>query len=271
MVLIGLSSLGTLEAVTMYSTKNSFMQAGIFYGPGSVIEDTPIFDVTIRNIGFSYPRSFVTPFFNNGPLEPNISGELEMGKIPNGLLSDGVSKINENLDAHVFELGGVKILAGVVAGGSHGGQQMAVVTDDGGLIMTMDFALDMGIGKSGIIKLPFYGTTYEVTVPLSLQTQMGIEGGIDRAGSLPSGTKLKGRLGDFNNDGMIDGAIVVSGNIPLYSIIFPGSPFALIRYFSTDVPYNGQIMGKLPGPRYERDKAPPMFRILHPKTESNSN
>jgi hypothetical protein len=259
----------SLWGATVYSTQNSFMGPGIFYGPGS-IEDTPLFDVTIHNVGFSYPLKFVTPFFNNGPLEPNIGGETEIGKKANGLLSDGVTKINENIDASAFDLNGVKMLVGIINGGPHAGQQISVALDDGVMIMTMDFALDMGLGKSGIIKLPFYGTTGEATVPYSLQTQMGIEGGIDRAGSLPSGTKLKGRLGDFDNDGMLDGAIVVGGNMPLNSIILPGAPYALIRYFETDIPYNGQIMGKLPGPRYEKGKEPPMFRILPPQTKSET-
>jgi hypothetical protein len=75
---------------------------------------------------------------------------------------------------------------------------------------------------------------------------MGIEGGVDLAGSLRPGDKLRGRLGDFDEDGVLDGAIVVAGNIPLDSIFMPGAPYALVRYFETDVPYNGAVVGKLP-------------------------
>lgn len=248
------------QAATMYSTKDSYMGAGTFYGPGP-IEDVPIFDVVIPNIGFSTALNFVTPHLNNGGAEPNICGEEELGTTPDGLLSDGSTRINESVNACSFELNGMRFLAAVVDGGPHGGRQVAVTLDDGTMIMTMDFALDMGIDKSGIVRIPFYGTTGEVTIPESLQTQMGIGGGIDRAGSLASGDTLRGRLGDYDGDGMLDGAIVVAGNMPLESILLPGAPYALIRYFETDIPYDGKLMGRLPGDRPGEGEDPPPFRI----------
>lgn len=232
-------------AITVYSTKDSYQGAGLFYGPGP-LKDIDLFDVVIRNIGFATPGYFITPFFNNGAAEPNILGELMLDDTPDGLFSDGIHKINENLDAAPFDLGGSQFLVGVAKSGAHAGQQISVLLNDELMIMTMDFIFDMGIGASGIIKMPFYGTTGEVTLPPSLQTQMGIEGGHDYAGSLKSGDKLKGRLGDFNKDGMMDGAIVVVGNMPMNSILLPGAPYALIRNFETDLPYNGELLGKLP-------------------------
>ena len=232
---------------TMYSTKNSYMGAGTFYGPGR-IKDSTLFDAQIREIGLTAPVNFVTPLANNGGEEPNICAERELGRKPTGLLSDGVTRINENVDVCAFLLSNSKVLVAVIDGGPHAGQQVAVTTSANGevtLTMTMDFAIDMGIGAAGIIKLPFYGTTGEVTLPYSLQTQLGIEGGIDAAGSLRSGGKLRGRLGDFNGDGMLDGAIVLAGNLPLSSVFMPGAPYALIRYFDTNVPYDGKIVGRL--------------------------
>jgi hypothetical protein len=82
---------------------------------------------------------------------------------------------------------------------------------------------------------------------------MGFPGGIDHAGSLKSGSKLHGRLGDFDGNGMLDGAIVVTGNMPLNSVFMPGSPYALIRYFDTDMPYDGELVGKLPGTLAQRN------------------
>ena len=73
------------SASTMYSTKATYMGPGTFWGPG-VIEETPIFDVIIPNIGFSSKLNFVTPFRNNGGAEPNICGEGEMGGTPRGTL-----------------------------------------------------------------------------------------------------------------------------------------------------------------------------------------
>ena len=139
----------------------------------------------------------------------------------------------------------MKILVGIIDGGPHYGGQIATMTEDGHMVMTMDTALDLGVGEAGVIRIPFYATTGEVTVPYSIQTQMGLPGGTDRAGSKPSGTVLKGRLGDFNNDGMLDGAIVLSGNIPLDSMLLPGAPYAFTRYFETDVPFDGKIYGRV--------------------------
>ena len=249
----------------MYSTKDSYMGAGEFYGPGR-IADTAIFDVVIRNIGFSAANHFVTPFSNNGAAEPNVCAEHELNRQPTGLLSDGVTRINENVDVCSFKLNGTSVFMGIIDGGFHEGQQVAVTVDGKGgvtMIMTMDFAIDMGIGKAGVIKIPFYGTTGEVTVPYSLQTQMGIEGGVDQAGSLKPGAKLKGRLGDFNGDGMLDGAIVVAGNMPLDSIFMPGAPYALIRYFETDVPYTGVTVGAAPKTVIARLRKTPPPQSLH--------
>jgi hypothetical protein len=221
--------------------------AGTFYGPGKV-PDSVLFDAQISNIGFSAPLNFVTPLSNNGAEQPNICGEQESGKTPTGLLSDGVTRINENVDACAFDLNHARVLVAIIDGGMHQGQQVAVTTSKDGtptMTMTMDFAIDMGIGKAGVIKIPFYGTTGEVVVPTSVQTAMGIGGGTDVAGSLKPGDKLHGRLGDYNHDGMLDGAIVVAGNIPITSIFMPGAPYALIRYFETDVPYDGVLIGKL--------------------------
>lgn len=254
---------GPAQGATMYSTKDSYMRSGAFFGPGAIDEST-IFDVTIPGIGFAARGSFVTPFTNNGPAAPTICGEIEMGGTPKGTLSDGVTRINEGVNTCSFELNGVRMMAAIIDGGPHNGRQIATTLDDGTMIMTMDFALDMGVGKSGIMRMPFYGTTGEVTVPYSLQTQLGIEGGVDRAGKLASGTKLRGRLGDFNNDGMLDGAIVVAGVLPLDSIFMPGAPYALIRNFDTDIPYDGKMLGQLPGERSAPNAEPLPLTITPP-------
>ncbi len=254
---------GTALAATMYSTPASYMGAGTFWGPG-VIDETPLFGVVIRGIGFSSRLNFVTPLRNNGALPPNICAERELGGEPHGTLSDGVTRINEAVDTCAFELNGVRMLAAIIDGGPHEGRQVATTLDDGTMIMTMDFALDMGIGKTGVVKMQFYGTTGEVTIPTSLQTQIGIQGGVDRAGKLPAGSKLRGRLGDYNGDGLLDGAIVVAGNLPLESIFMPGAPYALIRYFETDIPWDGKLLGSLPRPAGQSGEEPPPLAVEAP-------
>ncbi len=238
-------------AFNVYSTRDSHMGAGVFYGPGR-LPDSVLFDVTIRNVAFTSAATFVTPFFNNGGKEPNVLGEIATTAEPDGFFSDGITPINENADVGPFDLNGAPFLVGIGGGGAHQGEQISVLLDGHTMIMTMDIVFDMGIGAAGIVAAPFYGTTGEVTVPLSIQTQMGFEGGIDRAGSLQAGDKLRGRLGDFNGDGMLDGAIVVTGNMPLTSVFMPGAPYALIRYFETDMPYAGELIGRLPGTAAQR-------------------
>ncbi|MDB6101261.1 MAG: hypothetical protein JWO52_1260 [Gammaproteobacteria bacterium] len=252
-------------AATMYSLKSGYMGAGTFFGPGR-IKDTSLFDAQINHIAFPSALAFVTPFENNGGSEPNICGERQTRTKFTGMLSDNLTKINENVDVCAFEVNNMRILAAIIDGGFHGGQQVAVALQGGEMVMTMDFALDLGIGAAGIIKMPFYGTTGEVTVPASLQTQLKLPGGIDRAGSLKAGTRLRGRLGDFNHDGMLDGAIVVAGNIPLTSVFMPGAPYALIRYFETNIPYTGHWIGKLPGNRPVGANEPPALTVVAPAT-----
>ncbi len=240
-------------AFTVFSSTESYMGAGTFYGPGK-LADSRIFDVIIRNVIFTGAVTFVTPFLNNGTAPPHTVGEIATERAPNGLLSDNTTPINENADTGPFDINGMAFLAGIAGGGPHGGEQISVM-HNGTMIMTMDLGLDMGIGEAGVLKLPFYGSTGEATVPLSLQTQLGLPGGTDRAGSLPSGAKVHGRLGDFDGDGFIDGAIVVTGNMPLTSIFMPGAPYALIRYFQTDMPVAGQRIGRLPGSAEAREAA----------------
>jgi hypothetical protein len=242
---------GSAQAFTVHSTLRSYMGAGTFYGPGR-LPNSVLFDVTIRNVAFTSAATFVTPFFNNGGQEPNVPGEVETSPTPDGYFSDGTTPINENAEVGPFLLNGTPVLVGIGGGGAHHGEQISVLLDRHTMIMTMDIVFDMGIGAAGVVSAPFYGTTQEVTIPPSIQTQLGIAGGIDRAGSLKSGDKIRGRLGDFNGDGMLDGAIVVSGNMPLNSVFMPGAPYALIRYFDTDMPYAGQLVGQLPGTAGER-------------------
>lgn len=256
-----LATAASASAATMWSTKLSFMGAGTFYGPGR-LADSVLFDATISNISFPSPLTFVTPLGNNGGAEPNLCGERELRETPTGLLSDNITKINENVDVCSFVITGKKILVAVVDGGGHHGEQIAVALSGGEMLMTMDFALDLGIGTPGIIRMPFNGTTGEVEIPLSLQTQLHIPGGVDRAGSLKSGDKIRGRFGDFNHDGMLDGAIVVAGNIPLTSVFMPGAPYALIRYFETDIPYDGHLI-KLPVENREKNE-PPRLTVIPP-------
>jgi len=72
----------------------------------------------------------------------------------------------------------------------------------------------------------------------------GRKDGDDRAGSLPSGTVIIGRLGDFDQDGFLDGVLVSANHVP--SGGFPGgAPMASIRPFFTDIPIAPETAGFL--------------------------
>jgi len=224
-------------AATLWSVETSYLGTGLFFGPGAFPTPTPLFPVMLRNLAFTSDRDFVTPFWNNGAAPPNVQAEADFPPV-DGLLSDG-SKINENVDLGTFTLAGARFLPAVSAGGEFSGQQLAVTMVDGNLVMAMDLALDLGIGPKGVIRFPFYGTTGTVTIPAPLPGTQGAA----RAGPLQTGETIAGRVGDFNNDGYIDGTLVAVGVMPMSSPVYPGQPWAMSRNFETDIPIDGARFG----------------------------
>ena len=240
--LVGLASTVPAHAFTLWSDERTTPGgAGLFFGPGSWTQVSPLFPVVIRGMGFVSDVDFATPFMNNGGQGPATIGEKELG-LTDGRTSDG-SLINENVDTGTFTVAGTRMLPVVArSDGKFGGSQAAVSLRGGDVVMAMDLTIDLGIGPRGIIKIPFYGTTGTVTVPPSLQTQSGGKG-VDQAGKLASGTTIAGRVGDFNHDGYIDGTLVAVGVMPMTSPIYPGQPFAMVRNFATDIPVAGVVVG----------------------------
>ncbi len=82
-------------------------------------------------------------------------------------------------------------------------------------------------------------TTGAVKIPLSLQTQHGNPGGQDNAGPLPSGQILIGRMGDYDQDGYLDGELVPAENTPFDLLVGRGNPFAQRRLWTSDIPIDG--------------------------------
>jgi len=241
------------NSFTLWSDDSLPNGPGKLYGPGAYIADQILFDMTLRNLSFTTNSNFLMPFYNNGAEAPNICSELELLDDSNGKLSNGYV-INENADMCSATIAGTDMLVAVIAEGEHQGQQLFVRQENGEITVSMDLALDLNIGEKGIIRLPFVGTTGSATVPLSLQTQnslsqgdnpkSGVQG-LDQAGIYESGTVLTGKVGDFNNDGWIDGTLVSVGNIPLNSPVFPGQPFAMHRHFELNVPVEGFTFGNV--------------------------
>ncbi len=224
----------------LWSVAGSYLGTGYFFGPGAYMTPTPLFPVMIRNMAFTTPLNFVTPFWNNGAEEPNVKSEKDFPPV-DGLLSDG-SKINENVDLGTFTLAGVRFLPAIGEGGEYAGQQQAMTQADGNVEMVMDLVLDLGIGPKGIIRIPFHGTTGSLTIPSPQTTAQGVAGA-NQAGPLKTGETISGRVGDFNGDGFIDGTLVAVGVMPLSSPVYPGQPFAMSRNFETDIPIDGAVYG----------------------------
>lgn len=228
------------SANNLWSAPNSYLGTGYFFGPGAYMAPTPLFPVMIHNLAFISQQNFVTPFWNNGAEEPNVKSEKDFPAV-DGKLSDG-TKINENADLGTFTLAGVRFQPAVGEGGELFGEQKATTAADGNVTMDMDLLLDLGIGAKGIIRIPFHGTTGVLAIPEPLADPKGAPG-TKQAGLLKTGETISGRVGDFNNDGFIDGTLVAVGVMPLSSPVYPGQPFAMSRNFETDIAIQGALYG----------------------------
>jgi len=195
--------------------------------------------MVLRHMMFLTASNLVVPFENNGPVVPNILGEMQIPGDVDGRLSDG-SLINENVNTCAAAIAGRRVLPAAIQGGMLTGHVLWATDKDGEITVSMDAAIYLADGH--VVKLPFYGTTGEAVVPLSLQTQGGGKG-VDQAGEYPSGTRVRGRAGDFNHDGWIDGTMIFTGVMPLDSPLLPGAPFLMIRNFETDIPIDGEWSG----------------------------
>jgi hypothetical protein len=207
---------------------------GRFFGPGN----TGIHSIgraEVRNIVLTGPLSGEVPFFNNGPAAPNVIAEVLLGGEVDGRTSTGVL-INENIDTGLFlelrdpvtrQVGRLMVVA-IAA------EQMRPDAK-GNLTFNPSVIADPGIPE---LARPFsvVFTTGAKEIPLSLRTQRGQPGGHDQAGPLPSGRFVIGRIGDFDQDGRLDGILVQAENSPLDLVIANGDPIAQRRPWSLDVP-----------------------------------
>jgi len=193
----------------------------------------------LRNLYFVGSLEAVVPFFNNGPLAPNVAGEVEFGDV-DGLLSDQSTKINENVDA-AFSLllndtqGEYGVLVAVVDGGPLEGNELLKPDINGNLTANIEIAWDSN-SRYPLIRDHKTFTTGAVFIPKSMKTYLGRPGGKDHAGPYPSGSALIGRLGDFDLDGYLDGTFVTSSNTPMALPGAEGDPDLLIRTWVSDIP-----------------------------------
>ena len=244
-----------LFVVLFYSTHSAnaftlFLDNGTFFGPGNAVyNDTGIIgqnefvDAQVKNIVLTGPLSGYIPFFNNGGLEPNaIAEKLQKGGVIDGAASDG-TLINENADTALRlnfsdpktgESADVMVIAEFSSALANGGEPIFPDKDNN---LTFNPSVLADPGEPDLIaRFEVSFTTGTAQVPLSLKTQNSESGGNDNAGPLPSGHRLVGRLGDFDNDGYLDGILVLGANAPLDLIVGRGDPIAQIRPWTSDIP-----------------------------------
>lgn len=210
--------------------------SGTFYGPGRM-PDVAMPDGLISVIRFKHDLTGETPFANNGGEPPNIHSGVHSEIWSRGLLSDGVA-FNESMDGGIINVGdgALKLLNVVTKDGALKGVQTYRLDSECNWMVFTDLALDPGFASGIIFAKGLVITTGVVFTPSSLQSKVGIPGGVDSAGSLPSGTPVLGRLGDFDFDGTLDGTIVGAANIPLDHIFYPGAAVVQTRNFKTNIP-----------------------------------
>lgn len=210
------------------------LEGGYFFGPGPIVPDTQLPDGQLANIRFDVERmSGYCEFANSG------------GR--GSLLSDARTRINQNIDAGRLLIGGgtSPILLTAVDGGPHHGTERYYLDDQYRFVWRVDIALDPGFPE-GIIRLDdFVLNTGVVRIGRSLQTQRGEPGGYDQAGTLPAGTYLAGRVGDFDQDDQLDGILVAAPHVPLAADMLPGAPVGNRRGFRTDVPIVANVSTEL--------------------------
>jgi len=209
---------------------------GKFYGPGD-LGDHDIHDGSLENFIVTAPMTGLVPFLNNGADEPNVVAEaMHYGPV-DGVLSDG-TKINENVNAaFVLEVEEpetkmpVKLFVGSVS------EEIVQPDDNDNLTFNLHAAFDSGFAKDAL-QLPVQFITGAVEVPVSEKNKRGLSGGHDHAGTMSAGTVYIGRLGDFDQDGFMDGVFVLAGNTPYELLIAEGDPVLIVRPFKSDIPIN---------------------------------
>jgi hypothetical protein len=212
------------------------LQGGTFHGPGT-LPDSSCPTGLLSHIQFRTPLTGETAFFNNGAAPPNVPGDQEIDNVVDGRLSDG-SPFNEHVWGGIAEVGGgaIRLMTVVTGNGPNQGREIYRLDPDFHLEITVDLAMDPGFPEGIIVRENLRISTGVLRVPLSLQTAQGVPGGQDRAGSLPSKVPILGRLGDFDQDGFLDGTIAGAANVPLGHMFSPGAPVLLERRFVSDIP-----------------------------------
>jgi len=215
-----------------------YLNDGVLHGPGG-LGTHRLQNGSIQNFVVTAPLAGNVMMFNNGDALPNIKAETLHVTQVDGKLSDG-TPINENVDVgFVLDIlepetqERVKLFVCSISG------ETVTPDDRGNIIFALTAGFDPGLPEF-VVNMQVEFVTGVATVPLSEKTLRQEPGGADRAGIFPSGYSRVGRLGDFDNDGMLDGVFILGGHAPYSLIIAEGDPILVVRPFTSDIPVGAE-------------------------------
>jgi hypothetical protein len=231
----GVVAMTIISATPAFAVNEIKIYARHLYGPGP-FPDQELGAGHVRSMNFTDFMTATVPAFNNGPAEPNVSGEARQGTSEDGRLSDG-TLINENIDMGnaVIMNGQFNLLLGAVYGGPHQGNSSFSLDEDYNWTINDDIAIDAGIPEAVVKINNFTFSTGPRIVTASIQTEKKYPGGTDKTGSVVAGDVLVGRVGDDDMDGYVDGLFFAMGRFPLSSVILPGATFVQSVEFRSDI------------------------------------
>jgi hypothetical protein len=218
---------------------------GVVHGPGPM-PDTPLPEGKLGAIVLNDQLGGASEFFNNGAAEPNVPGEMEIYGHLGGRLSNG-APFNEHVYGGVVSIGSgaLKMLSVISSDGPMQGRESYLLDDRMNWEIRTDLAMDAGFPQGLVISQNIKIFTGVLKVAPSLQTEGGVQGGMNRAGSLPTGAPVYGMLGDMEERGFLDGRIVGVGRVPLSFMFVPGGPLKMQRNFRSDIPVTHEQAGVL--------------------------
>ena len=221
---------------------------GTVHRPGPM-PDTPLPEGKLGSIVLDNELGGASEFFNNGTEPPNVPGELEIYGHLAGELSNG-APFNEHVYGGVVSIGqgALKMLSVIAGDGDMKGRETYRLDERFNWIIHTDLALDAGFPQGLVMSRNITITSGVLLVAPSLQTEAGLKGGINEAGSIPSGAPIYGMLGDMDNRGFLDGRIVGVGRVPLGFMFVPGSPLVMQRNFKSNIPVTREEAESLRSP-----------------------
>jgi hypothetical protein len=222
-------------AYSLWSTHDSSTDTGDIY---LAHDSARLGELRVHGLLLVGPSDWVVPFNNNGSRAPNVCVTRA------GAADSPGARVNENVDSCPTALRTGELSIQVVEGGRHQGNQVTTISPTGEVAMSADVLLRFA--DLPAIRTSFYATSGVTKVPPELRAQAE-----EVARRLPwmaaDAGELRGRIGDFNGNGWVDGTLVAVGTLPAGAAAKAGTQYLLIRHFETDLPVAGVLSGNVKG------------------------